>query len=75
MDQDNQLLKRLDGIEARYEETATLITDPDVIADQNRYRKLTKEYKDLGRIVDATGRYRRAIADMAEAREIISSND
>ena len=75
MDQDNQLLQRLDGIEARYEETATLITDPDVIADQSRYRKLTKEYKDLGKIVDATQRYRRALADIAEAREILSSSD
>ena len=75
MDQDNQLLQRLDGIEARYEVTATLITDPDVIADQSRYRKLTKEYKDLGKIVDATQRYRRALADIAEAREILSSSD
>ena len=75
MEQDNQLLQRLNGIEARYEETATLITDPDVIADQSRYRKLTKEYKDLGKIVDATQRYRRALADIAEAREILSSSD
>lgn len=75
MEQDNQLLQRLDGIEARYEETATLITDPDVISDQKRYRRLTKEYKDLGRIVDATHRYRRALADVAEAREILSSDD
>lgn len=75
MDQSNQLLQRLDGIAARYEETATLITDPDVIADQKRYRRLTKEYKDLGKIVDATRRYRRALDDITEAREILSSSD
>ena len=49
----NSILQKLDGLEARYEEVSTLITDPDVIADQSRYVKLTKEYKDLGDIMDA----------------------
>ena len=44
----NSILQKLDGLEARFEEVSTLITDPDVIADQNRFVKLTKEYKDLG---------------------------
>ena len=43
----NNILQKLDGLEARYEEVSTLITDPNVIADQSRYVKLTKEYKDL----------------------------
>ncbi len=34
---DNSLLSRLDGIEARFEEVSTLITDPSVIADMKRY--------------------------------------
>ena len=47
----NNILQKLDGLEARYEEVSTLITDPSVIADQSRYVKLTKEYKDLGDIM------------------------
>ena len=47
----NNILQKLDGLEARYEEVSTLITDPSVIADQSRYVKLTKEYKDLGDII------------------------
>ena len=46
---ENNILDKLDGLEARFEEVKTLITDPSVIADQKRYVKLTKEYKDLGR--------------------------
>ena len=41
---ENTLLQRLDGLDARFEEIGTLITDPNVIADQQRYVKLTKEY-------------------------------
>ena len=46
----NNILQKLEGLESRYEEVSTLITDPDVIADQTRYVKLTKEWKDLGDI-------------------------
>ncbi|WP_282958389.1 hypothetical protein [Prevotella fusca] len=31
----NNILQKLDGLEARYEEVSTLITDPNVIADQS----------------------------------------
>ena len=37
----NSILQKLDGLEARFEEVSTLITDPSVIADQQRFVKLT----------------------------------
>ena len=52
----NTLLEKLDGLVARFEEVSTLITDPNVIADQKRYVKLTKEYKDLNDMPEWTGR-------------------
>lgn len=66
------LLSRLDGIDARFEEVGTLITDPAVIADQARYVRLTKEYHDLEALTKATARYRRMLADIEEARAIIA---
>ena len=45
------LLDRLEGIEARFDEVATLITDPAVIADMKRYVRLSKEYKDRKSVV------------------------
>ena len=53
----NTLLEKLDGLVARFEEVSTLITDPNVIADQKRYVKLTKEYKDLNDIMKARREY------------------
>ena len=58
MPEKNSILEKLDGLEARFEEVSTLITDPDVISDQQRYVKLTKEYKDLGDIMNARKRYK-----------------
>lgn len=57
MPEANNILEKLDGLESRYEEVSTLITDPAVIADQPRYVKLTKEYKELGDIMNARKRY------------------
>ena len=69
----NSILQKLDGLEARYEEVSTLITDPSVIADQSRYVKLTKEYKDLGDIMDARRRYINCLTTIKEAKDIITN--
>ncbi|MDE5913299.1 MAG: peptide chain release factor 1 [Muribaculaceae bacterium] len=70
---ENSLLQRLDGIEGRFEEVSTLITDPDVIADMRRYVKLTKEYKELEKLVEATRRYRNLLANIDEARQVLDT--
>ncbi len=69
--ENNNILQKLDGLEARFEEVATLITDPSVIADQQRYVKLTKEYKDLESIVKLRKRYLDCLHNIAEAKDII----
>ena len=53
MADNNTILEKLEGLVARFEEVSTLITDPAVIADQKRYVKLTKEYKELGDLMNA----------------------
>lgn len=70
---DSSLLQRLDGLDLRFEEISTLITDPEVIADRKRYVRLSKEYKDLERLLGATGMYRKALADYEEAKDIIAN--
>ena len=71
----NSILQKLDGLEARFEEVSTLITDPSVIADQNRFVKLTKEYKDLGDIMDARRRYIACLNSIREAKDILANED
>ncbi len=70
---ENSLLNRLDGIESRFEEVSTLITDPAVIADMKRYVKLTKEYKDLEKLTKTTRCYREALAAVEEAKELLAN--
>ena len=70
---ENALLQRLEGLDARFEEIGTLITDPNVIADQRRYVKLTKEYKSLETLLAATNRYRKLLEDIEQAKAVLDS--
>ena len=70
---ENTLLQRLDGLDARFEEIGTLITDPNVIADQKRYVKLTKEYKSLETLLNATHRYRKMLEDVEQAKAVLDT--
>ncbi|MBR1800807.1 MAG: peptide chain release factor 1 [Bacteroidaceae bacterium] len=73
--ENNELLERLEGLVSRYEEVGTLITDPAVIADQRRYVKLTKEYKDLGAIVRKRAEYVQTLTTIEEAKEMLATED
>ena len=68
---DSPLLLRLEGLDARFEEIKTLITDPSVIADQPRYVKLTKEYKHLEDLLKVANQYKKITGDIAEAKQLL----
>lgn len=72
---ENTLLEKLEGLVPRFEEVSTLITDPNVIADQKRYVQLTKEYKNLEDIMKARQEYINATKGLEEAKELLALED
>ncbi|MCD8042909.1 MAG: peptide chain release factor 1 [Tannerellaceae bacterium] len=70
---ESSLLNRLDGLVSRFEEVGTLITDPGVIADMKRFVKLTKEYRDLEKIVQAREEYIQVLNGIEEAKTILEN--
>ena len=75
MAETTSLLEKLEGLVARFEEVSTLITDPNVIADQQRYVRLTKEYKDLEDLMNARREYANLLSNLAESKEILMNED
>jgi len=69
----SSLLEKLLSIKERWEEVGQLITDPDIIADMDRYVKLNKEYSDLKVIVDAYDEYKNVIDNIESSKEILST--
>ena len=71
--QSYKILQKLDELVGRFDEIATLITDPAVITDQKRYIRLSKDYKDLERLIDTRKRYLQITAIIDEAKEMLSN--
>lgn len=71
MADNNTLLEKLNGLVSRFEEVSTLITDPSVIADQQRYVRLTREYKELENLMTARKEYASLISNLEESKNIL----
>lgn len=66
------MIDKLNIVKNRFDEVNDLIIQPDVISDQKRYVQLTKEYKDLKKLMDKREIYVELAANLEEAKQIIS---
>ena len=66
------MVEKIKLVENRFAELSELIIQPDIISDQKRYIQISKEYKDLKKIIDKGEVYKNLIANKSEAQEIIS---
>ncbi len=64
------LLEKLAGIDSRYEELNTLMSDPAVLGDYNRLREVGQERMNLVPIVEAYREYRDRLRHLDEARSL-----
>ncbi|MEA2120230.1 peptide chain release factor 1 [Halovibrio sp. HP20-50] len=69
------LRQRLDSFTERFEELAMLLSDPEVINNQQRFRDYSREYAELEALVDAWQRYRDVEANMHEAEQLSRDSD
>jgi peptide chain release factor 1 len=67
--------KKLQGLTERHEEVSALLSDPDVIGDQNRFRELSKEYAQLDPVVDLYKKYEIYIQQLADAKDLLNEPD
>ena len=61
---------KLESVQERFEEIAGLLADPDVIADQNQFRELSKEYARVEPVVKSFENYQAILGDIDAAREL-----
>ncbi len=66
------MLDRLKEIEDKYEELSVLISDADVIADQNRWRKLMKEHASLTELITLYRQYKKCVQEIEDAKEMLN---
>jgi peptide chain release factor 1 len=66
------MFQKLEAVEKRYEELNKLISDPDVIAKQDEWRKLMKEHSSIEDVVMKYREYKKVEKDFEESKEMLN---
>ncbi|QMV18737.1 peptide chain release factor 1 [Granulicella sp. 5B5] len=69
------MFDRLDQLEARYEELGAQLGDPNIVKDQENYRKVSKQHRDLEPTVEKFREYRKLRDAIADAKSMLGDAD
>lgn len=69
------MLEKLEAIKARFEELSVALSNPEIVSDNKKYRQLSKEYRDLEKIVNARNTYAKLLDDIEFNKEVLNSDD
>jgi peptide chain release factor 1 len=71
----SSIRSKLEKLSERHEELSILLSSPDVIKDQEKFRSYSKEYADLDGIVAVFKRYQQSVAHMESSAELLKDSD
>ena len=71
----SSILAKLDNLNERYQEVAALLSDAEIITDQNKFRDLSKEYAELEPVVKAYLGYQEVLNNLDEAKLLLKDSD
>lgn len=64
------MLDKLQAVEDKYLQLESMISDPDIIADMNKWQKYTREHSKLGEIVAKFREYKEVLQGIDDAKEM-----
>ena len=67
------MLEQLEAISERFNEVAQQITQPEIVSDMNKYKVISKEYKDLEKIVNKYKEYQNVLSNIDSAKDVIAT--
>ena len=69
------MLSKLNAVADKYRELEALLSDPDVMADMEKWQRYTREHAALTPIIEAYTAYQRALATIDEDKEMLTEAD
>ena len=67
------MLDQLEAISERFNEVAQKMTMPEVVSDMATFKRLSKEYRDLEKIVLEFKKFKTILQNISEAKELIAT--
>ncbi|HEV8515827.1 MAG TPA: peptide chain release factor 1 [Cyclobacteriaceae bacterium] len=65
------MIDKLIDIKNRFEEVGQLLSQPETVKDQKRFQQLSKEYRDLEKVVKKYDQYQSALDGIQHAKEVL----
>lgn len=65
------MIEKLNEAEKRYEQINERLSDPQIVSDQEQFRSLMKEHKQLGPIIEKFRAYKHAKQSVQEAETML----
>jgi peptide chain release factor 1 len=69
------MLDQFESIKARFDQVGVALTNPEIINNKKEFGRLSKEYRDLEKLVKPFEEYRKLLDDYSFAKESLNSND
>ena len=69
------MLDKLEAIKGRFEQVGIALTNPEIIANQKEFQRLSKEYRSLEEIVTPYEEYKRVLSDFDLSKDALNSQD
>ncbi len=69
------LLDKLEAIQERYHYLEEQLSDPEVVSDMKKFKKVSKEYKSLQEIIETYNEYKELLGNINTAQEMIAEED
>ena len=69
------MLEKLEVLNERFLFVSEKISDPEVIADQPRWRDFCREHSELSPIIDEFNKYKKLLADIDDDKELLKTED
>lgn len=69
------MFQKLEAVEKRYEELNVKIADPEVISNQNEWKKMMKEHSDLTDVVAKYREYKKTKQNIEDAQAMLADKD
>lgn len=67
------MIEQLEALRERFEEVSQQIGMPEIVADMAKFKKISKEYKDLEKITDKYKIYKEVLSNLAGAKELLEN--
>ena len=69
------MFDKLKGVEDRFTEIETLMSDPEIVKDQPAYQKYIREHAELSKVVTVFRKFKQILQDIKESQELLKDGD